>query len=152
MFSVARIFCRICSCANCESGFKQHVEQQSHGRTTHAYTAESYLTILKIVHRCCEYTKRCKTWVLISVRSIAKIKIAFSRVWVVCMSAILRKLHATTKTHAMNAGARATYSIVHGSKDILIIKCCKVPLLKGALDYYDIFWITYTSYLVQFRS
>ena len=64
---------------------------------------------LKIVHHSCEYTKLCKTFVLMFVRCTAKIWIEFGRVWIVCMSTILRRLDSSTKTHATYARARETY-------------------------------------------
>lgn len=65
---------------------------------------------LKIVHHSCEYTKRCKTFVLMFVRCTAIIWIALGRVWIVCLSTIQRRLDATSKTYATNARARATYA------------------------------------------
>ena len=65
---------------------------------------------LKIVHHSCEQTKRCTIFVRTVVRCIAIILIAFGRIWIVCMSTILMRLDATTKTDATNASDRATYA------------------------------------------
>ena len=65
---------------------------------------------LKIVHHSCEQTKRCTTFARTVVCCIAVILIAFGRIWIVCMSTILMRLDATTKTDATNANNRATYA------------------------------------------
>lgn len=79
-------------------------------QNTHTDSCYSSYDLWKIVHHFCEYTKRCKTSVLMFVRCTEFILIAFDRVVMVCMSTILRGFDTTTKTHATNAKHRATYA------------------------------------------
>ena len=63
---------------------------------------------------------------------VAIIWIAFDRVLIACMSTMLKRLDATTKTHATNARHCATHTKTH--ERLRNSKCCKVlvPIVKGA--------------------
>lgn len=106
--------------------YMRHVEQQSHGRTTHTH---KQLTLI---------FRYLKTIILF----------AFDRVWilVVCMSFILRRLNATTKTHATNARALETYAVActkpkNSDRKVLVRQLWK-GLYEITLDRYDILlWV-----------
>ena len=92
---------------------------------------------LKIVHHSCEYTKRCKTFVLMFVLYIPIIWTAFGLFRIVCMSAILKRLDGTTKTHATNERHRTTYakgraSLKNSDRKVLI--SARLPTVKEVLN------------------
>lgn len=63
--------------------------------------------------------------------------ISFGRVWIVCMSTILSRLHATTNTHATIARARARHAIARAklkNSDRKMLKSARAPNVKKGLD------------------
>ena len=95
-----------------------------HFKTTRD-TSSNLLMVAKHLHRQLQFifqplkighhlfasdAKCCKTFVLTFMCCIAIIWIAFDQVWIVCMSTILKRLDATTKTHAKNMRHCAMYA------------------------------------------
>ena len=85
----------------------QHVEQQSHCRTTHAKTAATGLSTFKNLASLVGADKT-----LYDVRTNGRALHCdnFDRIWIVCMSTMLMRLDATTKTDATNTSDCATYA------------------------------------------
>lgn len=65
------------------------------------------------------------------------VKISFGRVWIVCMCAILRRLNATTTTHATIARAQARHAIARAKlkhSDRKVLKSARAPIVKKDFD------------------
>ena len=107
------------------------VVQHSHCRKTHAYAAAIHLTTIEnraSVLRVRPTLQDARTYVR------AVISIALCRVWIVCMSTILKRLDATSKTHTTSCSV--CDSSCEAGK-IPIAKCCKVvvrQLWKGCYE------------------
>lgn len=65
------------------------------------------------------------------------VKISFGRVWIVCMCTILRRLNATTNTHATIARAQAWHAIARAklkNSDRNVLKSARVPIVNKDFD------------------
>lgn len=118
----------------------RHVVQQSHVRKTNVYTAAIQRTKFKNPASLMRIQKkqRCKTFVLMFLRCIPITWIEFGRVWRVCMSTILRRSDASTKTHAMYARARAKQN--HSDCKVFPCQLWRVFKIQKKIQIIDYFY------------
>lgn len=65
------------------------------------------------------------------------VKISFGRVWIVSLCTILRRLNATTNTHATIARAQAWHAIARAklkNSDRNVLKSARVPIVNKDFD------------------